>query len=177
MNQNEKAQALLAEMQAQPPAEAQAQGGGEVVAEVCEDQSGSKYLCWSPGLTPLPPAGTRLYTAPPSAPVGVENIIEAFDEITGLCRHLRQGGPAPEDLHDLSDALDEAIGIAGDMLAALAQQPAACPKCGGTGEADSGGIMPWGAPAMIPCDCQQPAAPSEAVNVIAALTAALEGGK
>ena len=63
------------------------------------------------------------------------------------------------------------------LTQALSQQPAACPKCGGTGEADSGGIMPWGAPAMIPCDCQQPAAPSEAVNVIAALTAALEGGK
>ena len=47
-------------------------GDEKVVAEVCEDQSGSKYLCWSPGLTPLPPAGTRLYTAPPSAPVGVE---------------------------------------------------------------------------------------------------------
>ena len=46
--------------------------GGEAVAEVCEDQSGSKYLCWNPGLTPLPPAGTKLYTAPPSAPVGVE---------------------------------------------------------------------------------------------------------
>ena len=44
------------------------------------------------------------------------------------------------------------------LTAALAQQPAACPKCGGTGEADSGGIMPWGAPAMILCDCQQPAA-------------------
>ena len=63
------------------------------------------------------------YAAPPSAPVGVEDIIEAFDEITGLCRHLRQGGPAPEDLHGLSGALDEAIGIAGDMLAALAAQP------------------------------------------------------
>ena len=44
------------------------------------------------------------------------------------------------------------------LTQALAHQPAACPKCGGTGEADSGGIMPWGAPAMIPCDCKQPAA-------------------
>ena len=47
------------------------------------------------------------------------------------------------------------------LAAALSQQPAACPKCGGTGEADSGGIMPWGAPAMIPCECQQPAAVGE----------------
>lgn len=44
------------------------------------------------------------------------------------------------------------------LTEALARQPAACPRCKGTGEADSGGIMPWGAPAMIPCDCQQPAA-------------------
>lgn len=63
-------------------------------------------------------------TAPPSAPVGVEAILEAFDEISGLCRHLRQGGPAPEDLQDLSDALDEAVGIAANMLHDLAQQPA-----------------------------------------------------
>ena len=46
---------------------------------------------------------------------------------------------------------------------ALAQQPAACPRCDGTGEADSGGIHPWGAPAMIPCECQQPAAVNEAM--------------
>src|SRR5690606_32384395 len=64
------------------------------------------------------------HPAPPSAPVGVEAIREAFDEISGLCRHLRQGGPAPEDLQDLSSALDEAVGIAANMLHALAQQPA-----------------------------------------------------
>lgn len=46
----------------------------------------------------------------------------------------------------------------------LAQQTAACPKCDGTGEADSGGIMPWGAPAMIPCDCKQPGAVDEALQ-------------
>lgn len=84
------------------------------------------------------------------------------------------------------------------LTQALSQQPAACPKCGGTGEADSGGIMPWGAPAMIPCDCQQPAAVDGAVIEAAramldssntwpmaakleqlrrALAAALEGGK
>lgn len=28
-----------------------------------------------------------------------------------------------------------------------------CPECNGTGERDSGGTMPWGAPAMLPCDC------------------------
>lgn len=28
-----------------------------------------------------------------------------------------------------------------------------CPYCNGTGEADSGGIHPWGEPATIPCRC------------------------
>lgn len=32
-----------------------------------------------------------------------------------------------------------------------------CPKCGGTGMADSGGTTPWGWPIEIPCDCQEPA--------------------
>ncbi|EMV7745826.1 hypothetical protein [Pseudomonas aeruginosa] len=31
---------------------------------------------------------------------------------------------------------------------------APCPKCGGTGEADSGGVHPWGEPVLIPCDCE-----------------------
>lgn len=31
-----------------------------------------------------------------------------------------------------------------------------CPKCGGTGMADSGGTTPWGWPIEIPCDCQEP---------------------
>lgn len=29
-----------------------------------------------------------------------------------------------------------------------------CPKCGGTGMADSGGVQPWGEPIEIECDCQ-----------------------
>ena len=29
-----------------------------------------------------------------------------------------------------------------------------CPKCGGTGMADSGGVHPWGEPIKIECDCQ-----------------------
>lgn len=53
------------------------------------------------------------------------------------------------------------------LTTALAQQPAACPKCGGAGEADSGGIMPWGAPAMILCECQQPAAAPVGVDMAA----------
>ncbi|WP_191985360.1 hypothetical protein [Pseudomonas aeruginosa] len=38
--------------------------------------------------------------------------------------------------------------------AALAQPSPKCVKCGGTGEADSGGVHPWGEPVLIPCDCE-----------------------
>lgn len=31
-----------------------------------------------------------------------------------------------------------------------------CPDCHGTGERDSGGTHPWGAPAMVACDCYRP---------------------
>lgn len=29
-----------------------------------------------------------------------------------------------------------------------------CPKCKGTGLADSGGVQPWGEPILIECDCR-----------------------
>ncbi|QIG69195.1 hypothetical protein EVB78_161 [Rhizobium phage RHph_N1_15] len=32
----------------------------------------------------------------------------------------------------------------------------ACLECKGTGERDSGGTHPWGAPALLRCDCDQP---------------------
>ncbi|WP_312384972.1 DUF551 domain-containing protein [Atlantibacter subterraneus] len=44
------------------------------------------------------------------------------------------------------------------ILSELQQYRAAavpvCPKCGGTGMADSGGFQPWGEPILIECDCQ-----------------------
>lgn len=36
---------------------------------------------------------------------------EALDEIVGLCRALRQGGPDPMDLEDLSNALEQAVDL------------------------------------------------------------------
>lgn len=36
----------------------------------------------------------------------------ALDEIGGLCRALRQGGPDPMDLEGLSDALEQAVDTA-----------------------------------------------------------------
>ncbi|WP_313447661.1 hypothetical protein [Atlantibacter hermannii] len=46
-----------------------------------------------------------------------------------------------------------------------------CPKCGGTGMADSGGFYPWGEPIFIECDCHaapqlpQPAVQAEPLSV------------
>ncbi|MBK3718205.1 hypothetical protein I5189_05883 [Pseudomonas aeruginosa] len=42
---------------------------------------------------------------------------------------------------------------------------APCPKCGGTGEADSGGVHPWGEPVLIPCDCETEKAEAERPEV------------
>lgn len=48
------------------------------------------------------------------------------------------------------------------LLSASAEPSApVCGKCAGTGEADSGGIQPWGEPIFIPCDCREPGAPVE----------------
>ena len=85
--------------------------------------------------------------------VGVEGLMQLAREWClswGEWAHDADPGCAKEN------AAEAALRAA--LTQALSQQPAACPKCGGTGEADSGGIHPWGAPAMIPCDCQQPAA-------------------
>ncbi|MBP7656714.1 MAG: hypothetical protein KA742_09250, partial [Pseudoxanthomonas sp.] len=92
-------------------------------------------------------------SAPPSAPVGVEGLMQLAREWClswGEWAHDADPGCAKES------AAEAALRAA--LTQALARQPAACPRCKGTGEADSGGIMPWGAPATIPCDCQQPAA-------------------
>lgn len=39
-------------------------------------------------------------------------------------------------------------------LPILEQQEVQCPKCGGTGQMDSGGTQSWGEPILIECDCQ-----------------------
>lgn len=44
-----------------------------------------------------------------------------------------------------------------------AQRDPNCPECNGTGERDSGGTYPWGAPAMLPCECAPPPASRAAV--------------
>ncbi|MDV2663555.1 hypothetical protein [Pseudomonas aeruginosa] len=56
--------------------------------------------------------------------------------------------------------------------AALAQPSPKCVKCGGTGEADSGGVHPWGEPVSIPCDCETEQAEPELEPHIPAQTIA-----
>lgn len=106
-----------------------------------------------------------LASAPLSAPVGVEGLMQLARKwciAWGEWAHDNDPDGAKEDAAEA--ALLEAL------TQALAQQPAACPKCDGTGEADSGGVMPWGAPATIPCDCQQPAAVDGAMVERATMT-------
>lgn len=54
---------------------------------------------------------------------------------------------------------------------------APCPKCGGTGEADSGGVHPWGEPVLIPCDCETEKAEAERPEVVAVMESNGAGGK
>ncbi|HBN9790930.1 TPA: hypothetical protein NI656_005498 [Pseudomonas aeruginosa] len=63
---------------------------------------------------------------------------------------FRRGAIADYDLKSIDDAWK-----AWKARAALAQPSLQCKKCGGTGDADSGGIHPWGEAAMVPCDCAQ----------------------
>lgn len=59
----------------------------------------------------------------------------------------------------------------------------ACPKCGGTGMADSGGVQPWGAPIFIECDCHAapqlplPAVVPDAIEIDDDFDSAFEHGK
>lgn len=46
--------------------------------------------------------------------------VEALEAIRALSAALRQGGPAPEDLEGLSEALDTATSLAADVLAEIA---------------------------------------------------------
>lgn len=61
---------------------------------------------------------------------------------------FRRGAVADYDIKSIDDAWK-----AWKARAALAQPALQCKKCGGTGDADSGGIHPWGETAMVPCDC------------------------
>lgn len=61
-----------------------------------------------------------LYTHPAAPSADKLRIaVEALDTITDLSVNLRQGGPDSSDLNDLSDALNTAVDVAHEALAAL----------------------------------------------------------
>ncbi len=96
-------------------------------------------------------------------------------DVTIQDKHPEQAGGDERKLSDLGNELhnlscsiiheneklaEQIGGIARELWnwpqarAALAQPSPKCVKCGGTGEADSGGVHPWGEPVLIPCDCE-----------------------
>lgn len=73
-----------------------------------EDVSQDENGIWGPH--PVREANARLIAAAPE-------MYEALVHIGGLSRALRQGGPDPMDLQELSDALNEAVDLAGSLVA------------------------------------------------------------
>lgn len=57
------------------------------------------------------------------ARAAVAELFSALDQIGGLSRALRVGGPDPMDLQELSDALSEAIDIAHAALSRFGAAP------------------------------------------------------
>lgn len=54
-------------------------------------------------------------------------MLEALGRIEALYSNLRHGGPAPEDLQSLSDALEEACDIARDAIELATNGAQPCP--------------------------------------------------
>ncbi|MGC6827847.1 hypothetical protein ACP0H4_11240 [Pseudomonas aeruginosa] len=67
----------------------------------------------------------------------------------------------------LKECADEVATWPSYKREALTQPSPKCVKCGGTGEADSGGVHPWGEPILIPCDCETEKAEAERPEVVA----------
>lgn len=102
-------------------------------------------------------AQEQKYGKHPEQAEGVQGEREAFEAHESRERRLspadqkfwfRRGAVADYDIKSIDDAWK-----AWKARAALAQPALQCKKCGGTGDADSGGIHPWGEAAMVPCDC------------------------
>lgn len=126
--------------------------------EFFDDENGqNKQICWSEAEAEqvlVAHGGTlTALTAPaPATPLDAidtrtEQIRIAFADYTGLSRNQL--------------VRDVACLLAHNALLRSARpaSPAACPDCHGSGERDSGGILPWGEAAMVPCGCAAPAAP------------------
>ncbi|MFG9650924.1 hypothetical protein ACEP3U_21735 [Pseudomonas aeruginosa] len=89
------------------------------------------------------------------------------DERAAFFKHLIGRHPAHETEIVRVVEHNHAAWKAWQARAALAQPSPKCVKCGGTGEADSGGVHPWGEPVLIPCDCETEQAEAERPEAVA----------
>ena len=63
------------------------------------------------------------------------------------CERYHHAHQAPINVKELRDVIRE-------LLALRERTEPVCPKCQGTGLADSGGFQPWGEPIEVDCDCR-----------------------
>jgi len=73
---------------------------------------------------------------------------------TEKCRDLINAFKFIDEKGNLSEIIGYALQALEIALPILEQQERGCPKCGGTGMADSGGTQPWGEQILIECDCK-----------------------
>lgn len=76
-----------------------------------------------------------------------------YDRLHSLSKSLEGSGRLDE--HENPDAYATVLDAMNFVCAALDEPaPEVCKDCNGTGMRDSGGVMPWGEPALVPCYCQ-----------------------
>lgn len=123
---------------------------------LASQQGEQAKLCTKPDCFPHCDCGSADDKHPKQAE-GAQGERQAFEAHESRERRLspadqkfwfRRGAVADYDIKSIDDAWK-----AWKARAALAQPALQCKKCGGTGDADSGGIHPWGEAAMVPCDC------------------------
>ncbi|MGK8226301.1 hypothetical protein ACDY94_03435 [Escherichia coli] len=89
---------------------------------------------------------------------------------------------SPEDKHLANNESELASALRELQQYRAAAEPV-CPKCRGTGMADSGGVQPWGEPIFIECDCHAapqlplPAVVPDAIEIDDDFDSAFEHGK
>ena len=96
------------------------------------------------------------------SPETLDKIIEAADEVitalAGTNEDVHKDDSAKmcqlwDDLNDRYATPAIVKAMARELQQYRAAAEPVCPKCGGTGMADSGGFQPWGEPILIECDC------------------------
>ncbi|ELY2553701.1 hypothetical protein SMB57_003855 [Cronobacter sakazakii] len=76
---------------------------------------------------------------------------ERIEQIMTRCVPFHGECAAPVSVIEVKAMATELLALRKERERA---EPVACPKCGNTGLADSGGVQPWGEPILIDCDCR-----------------------